>query len=353
MRRLYLIVFLFIPLLLSSCGGGEVKKSAENVFSKDRAPYYWGKPGEYYEAQGDVMFSVIEDMLEEYPPQVGAPLGRVAALSSLDMLCHDTRYDDSPPFHSFLDGRIDHLIASLDRPSRKGLTIYKVFNDAFIVRTRKATVAFDLCGKYWKLQAVDSLRLSSLISHCDALFISHRDSDHADLESVMMFLSQGSPVYCPEDCFPSNGKVTHLRREAVETLPLPIRGGRNLDVTLIPGHQDNLQNNVYVVEFPEGYTVAHFGDQWEGKEARPVVENAASLLGKPLDVMIADNWLMPLEETVRSFSPRLFVTGHENEMSHSVDHREAFWLSFQKLENMDLPCPYLVMGWGEEFNFRK
>ena len=49
----------------------------------------------------------------------------------------------------------------------------------------------------------------------------------------------------------------------------------------------------------------------------------------------------------------MIVTGHEDELGHSIDHREAFWLTYYKMEEVyKISVPYVIMGWGEGFTFR-
>jgi hypothetical protein len=54
---------------------------------------------------------------------------------------------------------------------------------------------------------------------------------------------------------------------------------------------------------------------------------------------------------IRGFSPKLVITGHENELGHSVDHREPFWLTYDRLH--ESPAPFLMMTWGESFHYRR
>ncbi len=45
----------------------------------------------------------------------------------------------------------------------------------------------------------------------------------------------------------------------------------------------------------------------------------------------------------------IILTGHENELGHSVDHREAYWITYD--HTVDCPYPVLVMSWGEPYPF--
>ena len=46
----------------------------------------------------------------------------------------------------------------------------------------------------------------------------------------------------------------------------------------------------------------------------------------------------------------LLRTGHENELGHTVDHREPFWLTYDRIEGAE--APFLLMTWGESFYYR-
>jgi hypothetical protein len=50
-------------------------------------------------------------------------------------------------------------------------------------------------------------------------------------------------------------------------------------------------------------------------------------------------------------NPKLILTGHENEMGHTVDHREDYTQTYNHL--FGVPYPFIVMAWGESFLYRK
>ena len=59
--------------------------------------------------------------------------------------------------------------------------------------------------------------------------------------------------------------------------------------------------------------------------------------------------------------PELVITGHENEMGHAIDHREPYWLTYQRKVGSDrfggsrligYDVPLLVMTWGEAYHYR-
>ena len=65
------------------------------------------------------------------------------------------------------------------------------------------------------------------------------------------------------------------------------------------------------------------------------------------DALLVNCWTHRMNDLVEGFAPKCVITGHENEMGHTIDHREAFWLTFQKME--EIKRDYVVMGWGEWF----
>ena len=69
-----------------------------------------------------------------------------------------------------------------------------------------------------------------------------------------------------------------------------------------------------------------------------------------IDALLVNCWTGAIAKAIPGFDPRYVITGHENEMGHTIDHREAYWLSFTKLANVDYK--YVVMAWGEWFTIK-
>jgi L-ascorbate metabolism protein UlaG (beta-lactamase superfamily) len=307
---------------------------------------FWGNEDAYLQKQAIPMFELADEALTENPPEVGAPMTRRLALYLLDAMLHETRYDDSEPFLNFLRSRTHKVIRDLAEPMDEGLKIYKIYNDGFVVRTRSVTIAFDLVrgGSGGKVLIPDSL-VRQIVAHCDALFITHSHGDHADAVVAEMFTEAGKPVVAPTDLWPDNETIQHLRPEKVIEKQLKLGQGKQVEVMIFPGHQDNLPNNLYVITTPEGKTVAHVGDQYNREDMAWIV-NLKDHAPQP-DALIVNCWTHRMNDLVEGFAPKLVVTGHENEMAHTIDHREAFWLTFQKMQSISRD--YLVMGWGEWF----
>ena len=341
MRKL--IVLTLAVILLAGCHANKKQENAKPA----RAEYaweYWRNPDVYLVDQAKVLFGLIDETLEKNPASTEPSAERQLALASLDALLHDTRNDDSPALHAFLDRRMARVAAQLKaRPKKKGIDLFKLYNDGFVVRSGGVTIGFDLCGTRQGVKYIPDSLMREITGRCDMLFISHRDPDHADANVVDMAAEAGIPVYGPEDYM--NGKTEKMRMEDFGSRRL----AKGLEVQALPGHQDDLQNNIYVVTFPNGHTVAHCGDQYN-REDLGWLKTTAEKMPRPLDILIIDCWALELEETVDGFSPRLVVFGHENEMGHTIDHREAFWLTQEKSKT--LPVPSVILSWGEGYRFQ-
>jgi hypothetical protein len=127
-----------------------------------------------------------------------------------------------------------------------------------------------------------------------------------------------------------------------------LKSGEKLQVKIFPGHQSPMMCNIYVVTTPDKYTFAHTGDQYDKNDMEwiaKIKDNAPKI-----DALTINCWSYQIADAIKGFNPRYVVTGHENEMGHTIDHREAFWLTFQKMEPVE--HDYVVMAWGEWFSFK-
>ncbi len=308
---------------------------------------FWGNQNAYLHRQASVMFDMIDQTLDKNRPEKGVPEARKLALANLDLLLHDTINDNSAPLLNFLNKRVGKMEEDMSRPVKSGYKLYKIYNDGFVARTPSVSIAFDivrgLCHD--KTLITDSL-IYAIADNCDILFITHNHSDHGDPEVVKYFLSSGKPVIAVPEFMPEEKRIRHLRPADGSsyngTVDLP---GGKISLKIYPGHQDHLMNNLYVVTTPEGRTFAHVGDQYQSKsEDMEWIPGITPEL-PPVDALIFNCWNTRLPEIISTFRPTLAVPGHENEMGHTIDHREAFWLTFQKMEKS--PSDYVVMGWGE------
>ena len=318
-------------------------KSAEPVA-------FWGKEDAYLLKQAVQMFSLADQALTENPPVVGAPMARKLALYNLDAMLHEVKYDNSQPFCDFIDSRIGKVIEDMKAPVKKGVKIYKIYNDGFVARTKSANIAFDLVrGECKKQKLLSDEQIDAIDEHCDVLFLSHNHGDHVDRYVVNKFIAAGKPVIAATEILPDLKGVTHYRSETeILDKEVVLKSGEKLQVKIFPGHQSPMMCNIYVVTTPDKYTFAHTGDQYDKNDMEwiaKVKDNAPKI-----DALTINCWSYQIADAIKGFNPRYVITGHENEMGHTIDHREAFWLTFQKMEPVE--HDYVVMAWGEWFSFK-
>lgn len=317
------------------------KAQEKNTIEKSA---FWGNSEAYLNKQAFQMFNLIDQALTENPPVPGAPMVRKLALYNLDAMLHETKYDDSEPLNGFITSRINKVIADLSSPVKKGMKVYKIYNDGFIARTGSVTLAFDVVrGACKGKNLISDASIQQIVDHCDVLFLTHNHGDHVDPVVVDMFLKAGKPVVAPTNILPEKKDIQHERSDKMIDKKMKLDKNKNIRVKIFPGHQSELINNLYVVTTDEKKTVAHIGDQYN-KEDMEWIVNISKDIPQP-DALIVNCWTHRMSDLVDGFNPKLVVTGHENEMGHTIDHREAFWLTFQKMEQISKD--YLVMGWGE------
>lgn len=311
---------------------------------------YWGEADAYLLRQAKYMYELVDEALDEYPPVVGAPTSRRLALYNLDAMLHETKYDNSEPFKAFVSSRAGKVISDMLSPVKRGMKIYKIYNDGFVARTKSVTIAFDVVrGELNGKSIVSNEQIAQIVDRCDVLFLSHNHSDHVDRYVVDRFIAAGKPVVAASEILEGVEGVTHYRSETeILDKEVVLKNGERLAIRIYPGHQSEMMCNVYVVTTPEGLTVAQTGDQYNKDDFKwiaTVKEQRPSI-----DALIINCWSMDIAEAIKGFNPRYVLTGHENEMGHTIDHREAFWLTFQKLQPVE--HDYVVMAWGEWFEFK-
>ena len=342
MKKL-LFTLLFGTLAAASTTSFAQTKSAEPVA-------FWGKEDAYLLKQAAHMFSLADQALTENPPVVGAPTARKLALYNLDAMLHEVKYDNTEPFCDFIDSRIGKVIEDMKNPVKKGVKIYKIYNDGFVARTKSVTIAFDVVrGECKKQKLLSNDQIDAIVEKCEVLFLTHNHGDHVDKYVVDKFIEAGKPVIAAADILPNLDGVTHYRSESeILDKEVTLKSGEKLQVKIFPGHQSPMMCNIYVVTTPDKYTLAHTGDQYDKNDMgwiATIKDNAPKI-----DALTINCWSYQIADAIKGFDPRYVITGHENEMGHTIDHREAFWLTFQKMEPVE--HDYVVMAWGEWFSFK-
>lgn len=314
----------------------------------------WGKQDVYLATQTEKTFSLINEILTQkknLPSKKAPSLERKAALYLLDGILHDTRMDGSPTISKFVEDRYEVMVEDMKKPVKKGIKVYKLFNDGFVVKTKSVTVAWDIYrgGKMKETPSLISNEvIQKVVDQCDIMFLSHNHGDHVDKVVVNMFLDANKPVVAPTNVLKKNEKIIHTRSEEIVEREFVAANGVKLQTTILPGHQDKMINNIYVVTTPEDHTFAQTGDQWNKEDLSWILDVHKHI--QPIDVLMINCWANSLPETIDGFDPKCVIFGHENELGHTIDHREAYWLSYDKLEPINREkC---LMTWAEWYWYK-
>ena len=313
--------------------------------------HYWNDSETFLQEQASTIIEEAYRVLAAHPPastSVGSE--RKLALFSLDALLHDTRLDNGIAFMTYMDNMAGNVAAELRKrkPSGSEIRFFRFYNHGFIVQTHNITIAIDLIrGGKADNPFVSDARIRSIVDQCDILFITHVHGDHADIAVAKMFCEQGKDVIVPEEFWKGiTPQLRIVRGTAViqETIPLSAKSA-SLSVRVFPGHQGNVLNNVYIITLPEGQTIMHTGDQDYSDDLLAKISNSK------VDILLVQCWMMPMEKFVSGVKPLLVICGHENEMGHAIDHREAYWLTFRRMS--EVKVPYVIMAWGESYTVVK
>lgn len=350
MQRVSLIALFAVSLSLSG------HSEAQTATSIIRPEQYWGDTFVYMDKQSGALLDQAGKVLDTFKPGVKELPARRTALFIIDGVLHDPDAPKYPSVQAFYHARAEKAARMLEteKPPRKGATVTKLYDHGFIVRTKSVTIAFDITRGL--SAGIDGFPMSEdtmrrLAGQCDALFVSHQHGDHAETGVAKLFLDAGKPVVAPENIWEKesfHSAVTHLDRDPDKVQTVSLGSGKSLQVVIFPGHQGDLLNNVSLVTTPEGLVFCHTGDQANDADFAWI-----DRAGKehPVDVLMPNCWTTDIARVTRGFKARVVVTGHENELGHTIDHREPYWLTYRRAANIG--CPLVLMTWGETFRYER
>ncbi len=310
---------------------------------------YWGDTANYILAQTENSLDVVSQLLQSNPPNVNLGVDRKAAFVMLDNIMHLTGAAHIISLQNYYHRRMAGTLALLKaNKGAAGVFVYKVYNHGFIVQTATATFAFDLIRGYSsgvdEFAIPDSLA-TEFINRIDVFFVSHKHPDHADEWVARTALDRGKIVITPDSVWmdkPFYSKVIHPVRSLDSIYRLRTKSNGIIKYSALPGHQGDLLNNVYVVTTPDGLTFAHTGDQYNLSDFAWIdsVKKHFSI-----DILLPNSWSLDVERLFAGFDPKTVIPSHENELGHTIDHREAYWLSMNKFNKLNKKVLY--MTWGE------
>ena len=323
---------------------------------------------QFLDNQAEALLSQASEVFSDYPPNWPEPAARRSALLLLDGVFHDVYAPQRPPVQLFFKTRMRKAVEEIEQTEiTNGARIWKLYDHGFVIRTKTATIGFDLIrGKSARAEGflISKDYMDRLIKQCDVLFISHYHGDHAEEWVAQSFIDQGKPVVAPPEVWKDksiNKFITHLERVPHTVQTLPVQGGKQiLEVIVYPGHQgENIENNVSLVKTPEGLSFSHMGDQSNSDDFEWIDEVGNNHV---VDVLMPNCWTTDIVRVAKGFNPALVITGHENEMGHTIDHREPYWLTYQRREGSDrfggsselgYDTPLILMTWGESYHYKR
>ena len=344
-------IFVLI-VLMSTC----LSVQAQVKTDPDRKTDWWGDIDGFLNQQAKVSLSLVNEELIANPPSLQENMARKMALVMIDNVLHEEKAQHRPAVQAFYRERIENAIREIGTLQvESGAVIWKLYNHTFIVKTPSVTIGFDIQRGIPGNEsfAFSKDLIKSLIDVTDVLFVTHYHGDHADDWVAGTFIEQNKPVITPPGLWeklPVYKSVLHPERtvDKLQTVNLPLKK-KDLKVVVCPGHQgNNILNNVYLVYSPEGMCFAHTGDQSNTEDL-----NWIDTIGDryKIDVIMINSWsYYPGMRLAKGFRPRLIIPGHENELNHTIDHREPYWLNYVRLGD-DPSFPWVQMATGERFHY--
>lgn len=314
---------------------------------------YWNQSELYLQHQAYYMLDLADKALNDNPPAVNINREREMALLMIDAVTHEPAPLDNPAVLDFLSNRINRVADDLNEPikGRKSLRIYKLYNCGTLFRTKDLTVAVDINGRDGKL--IPDEMMERIVDKVDILFYTHNHSDHIDHHVRDLCHKKGIPIYATDEIFKNDIMVNHIWKEGLHTFDVDLAKGR-LTVNVLPGHQDDVQNNIWIVTLPNSKVVGATGDQWKssGDDLKWLKDIHLKL--PKIDVLALDCWIHDYDEHVAAFNPRLIVSQHENEIgAHGIDHRESYWMTmFKNSRVYRSATPWVLMTWGEWYDYK-
>jgi L-ascorbate metabolism protein UlaG (beta-lactamase superfamily) len=289
----------------------------------------------------DAALGEVQAWLDTKPAVRIGDAARSNMLKKLDPVLQDENAGRTASVGKYFRARMSVLAADLEtaKPATGSIYIWKLYNHGAIIRSSEETIAIDL------ITGVDKMRwnpedLKRVVQACDALIITHGHIDHADMAVAKKFITAGKKVVTPPGIWenmPNMGVVILLRDGSIDI------GGFKL--TAFPSFQSTDKNNVYLMEFPNGVSVMHTGDENGASISDGGGWLAAIKKPHPVDVMIQNSWSSALQMLVDAFPPKLIIPSHEHELSHAASSRSTYEELIANTSKLGVP--FALMAWGE------
>ncbi|MCQ2143486.1 MAG: MBL fold metallo-hydrolase [Bacteroidales bacterium] len=324
-----------------------------------RAPYAWADDTRALVAKLERICPplVQEPFLGTAIPN-GNPLTRRNIMRLIDFPLHlDNLYEEAPEGDVETFEKVSERYAADARKKALGwlsapapapgvLSIIKVYNHGYILRTNSKTVVVDVV---W---SGDKEGAGAIASAADLVLLSHPHIDHYSDNVMEAYADCGTPVVLPSDVIPGRdweGKI--IVENDVLDEPLNVSG---VKIYSLRGAQNPVPNNGYYIEV-DGFKVFLPGEN----DDHAIEERFASFPAPDLMMFPSWNGITDIMEYVRKmdgYDPytTVYVPGHENEfIYHGVNHRESYRELFSRSDRLGAHTPYpslLLLDIGESYD---
>ena len=106
---------------------------------------YWGDTNRFLDQQAIVLLGAVQEVLAQSPPTLPEPAARRPALLLLDAALHEADAPKRAPVQEFFHRRMAQAALEIEQTRvESGAVLWKLYDHAFVVRTRAVTLAFDL-----------------------------------------------------------------------------------------------------------------------------------------------------------------------------------------------------------------
>lgn len=292
-----------------------------------------------------------DDMLKQHPPALVEHPVRRAALIRLDDILHIESAPQKKLVQDWYAARLERVAEEIASAKvSAGARIWKLYNHGFFIRTAGAAFLYDLVPGPPRIAdfAMKPATLQKLVDAAEVLFVSHYHDDHANPEVGELMFARQKPVVGPNDIWRTKPE---LRTKLISPERSPEKWHKTGKFAYIayPGHQgSNIVNNCHLVKTPEGLSFLQTGDQSNDDDFAWIDEVG---LKQNVDVLFPNCWTTDPLRMVRGVKPKVIVTGHENEMAHTVPHREDWTQTYNRFHGA--AAPLVTLAWGEGFDYRQ
>ncbi len=316
-------MFAFVERFIDSTSDKRLAKELESFLSRQKGiaesqPYVWIQQTHDF----------VDRVIARYPAELSdggnCSLERRNLLLLRDYPMHaDDKPQDAPQelkdtyensvkgFYAEAEAEALRWLSS-GRSSKK-LDLFKVYNMGFIFRSQGQTVGIDL---QW---SGDRKQMEELASHLDVLFITHPHGDHFEAELLEVMIEAGKPVVLPCDLLPEVSSPFKVVVGGDNPYGKTVGG---VDFKSMMGNQGpRTPCNVYLLSVGN-WNIVHNGDN-------AVPEAETYLSSEKVDVLVSACW-NGVKDTMNKIkaSPEgkdcIWLSAHENEWRHTVDHRESY-----------------------------